>query len=75
MRTLVILSLVACIYLHFRSREVEVVQLDTLSFKQSSIKKIPTPQIKLPAVAESTMTLPVSGFVESDNDPMSYNPM
>jgi hypothetical protein len=70
MRTLVILSLVACIYLHFRSREVEVVQLDTLSFKQSSIKKIPTPQIKLPAVAESTMTLPVSGFVESDNDPM-----
>jgi hypothetical protein len=47
-----------------------VVQLDTLSFKQSSIKKIPSPQIKLPAVAESTMTLPVSGFVESDNDPM-----
>ena len=70
MRTLVILSLVACIYLHFRSREVEVVQLDTLSFKQSSIKKISPPQIKLPSVAESTMTLPVSGFVESDNDPM-----
>ena len=70
MRTLVILSLVACIYLHFRSREAEVVQLDTLSFKQSSIKKIAAPQIKLPAVVESTMTLPVSGFVESDNDPM-----
>jgi hypothetical protein len=70
MRTLVILSLVACIYLHFRSREAELVQLDSLSFKQSSIKKISLPQIKLPSVAESTMTLPVSGFVESDNDPM-----
>jgi hypothetical protein len=70
MRTLVILSLVACIYLHFRSKEAEVVQLDSLSLKQSSIKKIAVPKIEIPAVAESTMTLPVSGFVESDNDPM-----
>ena len=70
MRTMVILSLVACIYLHFRSKEAEVVQLDTLSFKQSSIKKIASPKIELPVVTLPTNAVAVSGFVESDNDPM-----
>ncbi len=47
-----------------------MVQLDSLSYKQSSIKKIAAPKVELPADTLLSQTLPASGFVESDNDPM-----
>ena len=71
MRILVIISFFACIYLHFRSQEVEVAQLDVLSTKQSAIKKM-SPN-KVSPLGVSAKQIPssrsvISGFVEASDD-------
>ena len=73
MRNLLIVSFFVCIYLHFQSRKPEVVQSDSLSTKQSSIKKIAPSKSALPAVAPIeglavTGSSAISGFVESEDD-------
>ena len=71
MRNLLIISFFVCIFLHFQSRKPEVVQTDSLSTKQSSIKKIAPSKSALPEVTHvETLTgsSAISGFVESEDD-------
>jgi hypothetical protein len=71
MRNLVIISFFVCIYLHFQSRKPEVVQTDSLSTKQSSIKKISPTNSAHPAVdpiENLSGSSAISGFVESEED-------
>jgi hypothetical protein len=71
MRNLLIVSFFVCIYLHFQSRKPEVVQSDSLSTKQSSIKKIAPSKSTLPVVTHvETLagSSAISGFVESEDD-------
>jgi hypothetical protein len=71
MRTLIILSFFACIYLHFQSKESVVHHLDTLSTKQSSIKNIVPQKLQLPSNSDIKVTSNnsvSSNFVSSDAD-------
>ena len=71
MRTLIILSFFVCIYLHFQSKKTEEHQIDTLSTKQSSIKKIAPVTAQPPSVSNNQLASnnPVSShFVSSDSD-------
>lgn len=56
MRTLILISFFACIYLHFQNKEAEVTTIDTLSTTQSSLKKIsvPSQKVNLPAITHVT---------------------
>lgn len=69
MRTLILIGFFACIYLHFQNQEAEVATLDSLSTKQSSLKKIKIeePKVELPAITHISSE-PSSGFVPSQEE-------
>lgn len=69
MRTLILIGFFACIYLHFQNQEAEVATLDSLSTKQSALKKvvIEEPGVELPAITHISSESP-SGFVPSQEE-------
>jgi hypothetical protein len=71
MRTLILISFFACLFLHFRNKDGELQHSDILSTKQSAIKKIVPQQVRLPtsaAIEIASSGTPVSGFVASSDD-------
>jgi hypothetical protein len=75
MKALLILGFIGCIYLHFKSQGNEVLQLDSLSTKQSAIKNQYKNKDRLPAISIVQKNTPSpsvasTGFVPSEDDQM-----
>ena len=85
MRTFLIIGFIGCLYLHFRKEEVAVHQLDELSIRQSSNRKISSEKIEVPSLppveaapllqeSEAEESTETDGGQEFDEDDLSQLP-
>ena len=53
MRAVLLLSFFICIFLHFKSKNADPSQVDSINVRQSSVKKMAIPQPELPSFVET----------------------
>ena len=69
MRAVLLITFIVCLYFHFQKKNVDMeARTDSLSTKQSSIKKIVPAKSQLPVLADSSLNESTSMAIGSDEN-------